>query len=187
MMARLLTCVIALLASTSWVHADSLSSRPIQSGGGGGSSLLASSSVAVSGANDTNENTLATITINNADIGANGCIKWSAILTNNNSATNKTWNIKLGGTGGTAYFTRNNLNTTGVTVSGFICNRNSASSQIGGLLSGMSHTGSSLTAASVTSTVNISTSTTLVITATKATGTDTMTMESYLVEKFPQS
>lgn len=186
MVTRILIGLIAIVGGASWVYADSLSSRPVQSGGGG-STLLASSSVAVAGANDTNENTLATITINNADILANGCIKWAAVLTNNNNANNKTWNIKLGGTGGTAYFNRNTLNTTGVTVSGIICNRNSASSQIGGLLAGMTHTGTAFTGASVTSSVNIGTSTTLVITATKTTGTDTMTMESYIVEKFPQS
>lgn len=179
-----LVLMFGLLSSA---YADSLSSRPVQSGGGGGSTVVAMSAVAVNAPADTNENIVATITIPANTLLANGCAKWWAVLTENNNANNKTWNVRLGGIGGTVYFTRNGLNTTGMTVAGVICNRNSASSQIGALTTGMTHTGTSFTGGVVTSSVNTAASTTLVITATKATAGDTMTVESYLVEAFPQS
>lgn len=186
-MQRLLLSVSLVLSLTATVYADSLSSRPVQSGGGGASTLIAMSAVAASAPADTNENIVATITIPANTLLANGCLRWRALLSENNNANNKTWNVRLGGIGGTVYFTRNGLNTTGMTVDGFICNRNSASSQIGSLTSGMTHTGTVFTGAPVTSSVNTASSTTLVITATKATAGDTMTVESYLVEGFPQS
>lgn len=142
--------------------------------------ILGSSAVAVSGAADTAENILATVTIPAGAMGLNGILRIYHNWTYTNSANNKTPRVRLGGIGGTVY--ASDVFTTTATWNDFrvIQNRGAANSQVGSKSS--SGIFASSTAAAITSAIDTSAATTLVFTAQKATGAETMTLEQYMVE-----
>lgn len=143
--------------------------------------LLGKSFVSVSGAADTNENTLATITVPANAMGANGAIRVWTLWTVNNNANSKTARVRFGGIGGTQYMVLSLAST--VTQQHVILfgNRNAANSQVG-FNSGIATAFGITTGAVTTSAIDTTSSTTIVITAQKGTGSDTMTLEAYLVE-----
>jgi hypothetical protein len=140
--------------------------------------VLGASGVAVSGAADTNENTLATITIPANAMGASGVLRIDTLWTHTNSANNKILRVRLGGGAGTAYaaFTVTTVATThGFTI---IYNRGVANSQVGTSTAPSATSGSAL----ITSAVDTTSATTIVITGQKASAGETLTLESYCVE-----
>lgn len=144
--------------------------------------VLGQSGAAVSApANDTNENILATISIAAGLMGANDSLEILTMWSYTASTNNKTLRIRLGGIGGTQYMNspRNSGTEVGLQLMHFIRNRNSVSSQVG-YQSG-TFTFSAATAAATTSSVNMANAQDLVITGQKATGTETLTLESYRV------
>jgi len=134
---------------------------------------LGVSAVGVSHTGNTNETVIATTVIPGGAMGSNGVLQiishWS--FTNNGNV--KTMRIRFADIGGTAF-----LSTTGTTglstqVFTLIRNRNNVASQ-NGFAGGAT--------APVTATVNTAVAQNLVFTAQLATGTDTLTLESLLVE-----
>jgi hypothetical protein len=69
--------------------------------------ILGASAVAVSGAADTNENILATITIPAGAMGLNGILRVYADYTVTNNANAKTLRVRLSGIGGTVLDSKN--------------------------------------------------------------------------------
>jgi hypothetical protein len=144
--------------------------------------VLAQSGAAVSGAADTNENTLATITIPAGAMGANGQVIVEAAWEMTSSANNKTFRIKFGGT---SYFnlalTTRTLLKTQVTIA----NANSASSQVGHNNGEVVQLGTSTAGAKTTSAVDTTAAVTLLITGQKASGAETLTLLWYRVLLYP--
>jgi hypothetical protein len=150
------------------------------SGVSGVTLVLASSYTAVSGAADTNENILATITIPANTLRAGDSLRVTPSWTVTNNANVKTARVRFSGIGGTIYMTQSLANQTSgasMTVIGI----RTTSSQLGGWAAAAivpSVSGSGLP----TSAADTTAATTIVITAQKATAGDTMTLEGYTVE-----
>lgn len=146
--------------------------------------VLGQSSVAVSGAADTNENVLATVTVPAGSMGLNGRLRVTALLTLTNSANNKTVRVRLGGIGG-SIFTSPVMTTSASTRFQIeIANRGAANSQVGGQQLGTGGWGISGNVVA-TAAIDTSADTTVVITGQKASAGETITLESYLVELIP--
>lgn len=133
----------------------------------------------VSGAADTNENTLATVTIPANSMGPNGSVEVDLLLTVTNSGNNKTVRVKFGGT---TYLAGVFTTSAQLALQCRITNAGTTNSQvgIGGNFVGYSGT----TAAVVTSAVDTTSDVTLLITGQKATGAEALTLESYSVKVF---
>ena len=138
--------------------------------------ILSSGGVQVSHTGDTNEFTLATITVPANAMGANGAIRVTATWSNNNSATGKTFRIKFGGNNYISGTATTNICTRAQTE---IHNRNATNSQVGGF-SAASGFGGSTTL--ITSAVDTTSAVTILITGQLALLTDTVSLENYLVE-----
>lgn len=138
--------------------------------------IIAQYAVGVTAPADTNENTLATITIPGGVMGANGRLYVEAYFTVTASTNSKTWRVRLGST---ALHTGSTASGTGVSVGimASIANRNSESSQVG---TGFTGNGVSATA-HPTGTVDTTADQTLTITGQKTTGAETMTLAQYTV------
>lgn len=141
--------------------------------------LLGASAVSASGAADTAENTLATITVPGGMMGANDYLEIHTAWSVTNNANVKTARVRFSSISGTEYLLTglaSYLNGRFITT---IHNANSVSSQKGGGPPG-GQVGVG-TSAIPTSSVDTSADTTIVITAQKATSGDTMTLERYSV------
>lgn len=143
--------------------------------------VLAQSSVAVSAAADTNENTLATVTVPANSMGANGRLRITALWSATNNANSKTCRIKFGGTNFMVASIGSNAT---AFVEIFIGNRNATNSQVGTQDSDAVVYRTS-TDTPTTAAVDTTADVTLLITGQKNTvAGDTITLESYLVELF---
>lgn len=142
---------------------------------------LANSAVAVSGSNDTNENTLATVTVPAGAMGANGVLRITALWSVTNNANAKTIRMRFSGAAGTVFYSQGLASLVSAHQMVLIRNRNSQSSQVG-FAAAVAATFTTTTGSPTTASVDTSAATTLLFTVQKATGTDTMTLESYEVE-----
>ena len=141
--------------------------------------VLGASGVAATGAADTNENILATITVPGGSLGPNGSLRIVTLWGVNNNVNVKTGRVRFSGIGGTVYGSIALASQVQGVLQTKISNRGSLASQVGGdaaVSFGVS------TNALVTSSVDTSADTTVVITGQKATGGDTFRLDSYLVE-----
>lgn len=130
----------------------------------------------------TNETVLATVTIPAGAMGPNGVIRVTTISTNTAlTGTNKTLRYRLGGISGTLFCSSGNTTNTASSLQRMIWNRNSESSQVGFI---STSTGSYVTGTGAlgTATVNTAVEQNFVITGLLADATETITLESYLVE-----
>lgn len=150
-------------------------------GANGSARILGASAVAVSGAADTNENILATITIPAGAMGLNGILRVEALWTVTNSANNKTLRIRYSGASGTQYI--GNVVTTVATARALvsIANRGVTNSQVA-MANSFNTMWGSTTNAVTTSAVDTTVATTIVITGQKASAAETITLEQYVVE-----
>lgn len=140
----------------------------------GRSYVLAKSGVGVSHTGNTNETTLATITIPAGAMGPNGQVEVEVVFSFPNSANTKTMRVKLGGTLASSTATTANASFQGKSR---IANRNSASSQVAPGALVMSTT----TSAVNTLTINTASAADITITGQLANSGETITLESYLV------
>lgn len=145
-----------------------------------GVTVLAASSAAVSCAADTNENTLATITIPPGAMGIDGILRITAQWTFTGSTNSKTWRVKFGGT------SYQDNGTTSASVTSLrsmteVRNVNAANSQKGSSLS-LTVAGSVPATAPTTSAVDTTAAVAVLITGTKGLAGETLTLDSYLVE-----
>lgn len=156
---------------------------------GSGDFILCASGVSVTTpASDTNENVTATCSIPAGAMGPNGAIRVTSYWTMNNNGNNKSVRVRFSGVGGTQYHSIAYSSNVSAAEQFMIFNRGSQSSQYGTPGGGLaSNTGlGSSTGVGTTSSVDTSQPTSLVFTCQKATGTDTCTMEAFIVEVFPR-
>jgi hypothetical protein len=147
-----------------------------------GRQMLSRSAAAITCPADATEDILATVAIPAGLLGVNGQLFIKTQWTCTNGANDKTFRVRLGGIGGTAF-----LNTTQTTILDYIAqtaiaNRNSASSQLGTLGSGLYGAGGSNF---ITGTIDTASAQDLVITGQKETSGESLILESYSVEVMP--
>lgn len=143
--------------------------------------VLAQSAVAVAHTGDTNETTLATITVPAGAMGANGSATVEALFSYTNSANAKTLRIRFGGTQMVSIAATTTVSTR---LQIRIHNRNATNSQVSvGFSPGFgSSTGPVITAAiDTTAAVNIT------ITGQLASAGETITLESHAAEIRPKA
>jgi hypothetical protein len=141
--------------------------------------LLGHSSVQTSHTGNTTDTTLATVTIPANAMGLNGRIRVSALWAYPNSANNKTCRIRFGGLGGTAIHSA--INTTSALYRALVevGNRNATNSQVcQSVTLNVGASGGTLVTAAVDTTAAVD----VVITGQLALGSETITLETYLVE-----
>lgn len=148
--------------------------------------LLVSSAVAVSHTGNTNETTLATVTIPAGIMGTNGGLLILSSWTTTNSANNKTPRIRLGGIGGTAFMAATYTSVATFSDSRRIRNRNSASSQVASTAAATAVPFGGTSSAIATGSVDTSVAQDLVLTGQLGLGTETITLESYEVWLLPE-
>lgn len=142
--------------------------------------ILAMTAVAAPNTGDTNENTLATITIPAGAMGLNGALRVTSVWSATNNANSKTIRLRLGGIGGTAFLAANIANAASARdTDRLVQNRGAANSQVSYAAASVAATTSSAT---TTGTIDTSVSTTLLITAQLGSAGDTVTLEGYTVE-----
>lgn len=138
---------------------------------------FAQNAVSSSHTGDTTETALATITIPAGTIGANGQVEVIALWSVTNNANSKTLKVKLGATAFTSVST---TSTGSFQTYTRIANRNSQASQVA-MAFGAGNAFASSGGANTTAAIDTSVDTTLTLTGTLAVGTDTVTLESYIV------
>lgn len=143
--------------------------------------VLATSAVAASHTGNTTETALATIALPAGAMGPNGVLRVTGVITGTNSANNKTWRLRLGGGVGTE-FASFALTTSGTGVlHRLISNRNNAASQVSMALNSTNAFGNSTTAPA-TGAIDTASAQDIVISAQLANSSETVTLESYMVE-----
>ena len=140
--------------------------------------VLASSAVGVSHTGDTNETTLATITVPAGAMGANGRLRITTVWGKVGTAGTFTVAHKFGGT--SFHSTSPAASTLASRFQVEISNRNSATSQIGAPPVGIGF--GNQTSANVTASIDTTSAQDIVITGTLGNSGDTLSLESYLVE-----
>lgn len=130
---------------------------------------------------DTNEDTLATITIPANAMGPNGMLRIAAMWAYTSSANNKTIRIRYSGAAGTAFFQTTQTTNSGFSATILIGNANATNSQIG-YLDSTSTTFGGAVVARPTAAVDTTVATTVVITGAKASAGETMQLVGYCVE-----
>lgn len=130
------------------------------------------------GPNDTNENTLLTLTLPAYTMGPNGILRIETLWETNNNANAKTPRVKFGGT---TLLTGTLASTAGFHDVRTVWNNNSNSAQRTYLHGGNGgwHTGST---APTTMAINTAADVTILITAQLGTGTDTIKLTAYSVD-----
>jgi hypothetical protein len=139
--------------------------------------VVGQSAVAVSHSGDTNETTLGTITVPAKSMGPNGRVRITTLWSHTSSANNKTLKVKFGST---VYTNVVDTTTASAWLTTMVANRNATNSQVGPA-AGMTGEGSS-TSAVVTSGEDTTANVTIAITGQLAVGTETVTLEAYVVE-----
>jgi hypothetical protein len=143
--------------------------------------IVDQSATAVSGAADTNENTLATITIPAGMMGPRDTIRLKLRVTYTNNANNKTFRVRWSGGAGTVVWGPTRTTQAGSTTTIWVANRGATNSQVYSSVSNNDASTADGNAGGTTA-VDTTAQTTLVITAQKANGADTVTLEDYLCE-----
>lgn len=124
-------------------------------------------------ANDTNENTLATITVPANAMGTNGTIELHTDFSQTNNGNGKTIRVRFSGAAGTILDAAGHASIANRAAHYLIQNENSASVQR------VVYAGNNISIYPTSATVDTTAATTIVITAQKATGTDTVTLRTY--------
>lgn len=144
-----------------------------------GVQILTRSAVAVSLTGSTSETTLASVNVPGGLLGLNGGLRVTMLFSTTNNANNKIPRVKLGATRFGQYAPASVPAMQWLTI---VRNRGSASSQIS---QGDNVTGIGSTNTPVTGAIDTTVDQPLVITGQLAVGTDTMALESYMVELLP--
>lgn len=140
--------------------------------------ILGQSGAAVSGAADTAENTLATVSVPAGSMGVNGVVRVTSLWSYTNSANNKTLRVDFGGFD----FLSNAATTTvGTQTLTLIRNRNATNSQVGFTNATFGAIGTT-TGTATTCAVDTTAAVSLTLTGQKASAGETLTLESYTVE-----
>ena len=114
-------------------------------------------------------------------MGANGILRIWPFWSFTNNANVKTARVRLGGIGGTQILNAVGANLGSIQQLQLLRNRNSQSSQVG-IPAALGNLFNGTSGAPLTATVDTSVAQDLVFTGQLASGADTLTLESYLVE-----
>lgn len=128
---------------------------------------------------NTNETTLVTVPIPAGIMGLNGVIQLTTVWSATNNANAKTIRARLGGIGGTAFLGASIASVASARDIRTIWNKGAANSQVSYAATSISQ---STTGATTTGAIDTSAAQDLVITVQLGTGSDTVTLESYIVE-----
>jgi hypothetical protein len=142
--------------------------------------LISQSAVAVPCGADTNEDTLATISLAAGLLGANGRVRVRAIFTCTSSANNKTFTVRYSGGAGTIVVQVVQTTISRASMIMDIANRNATNSQITTCSFITSSAASEL--APTTSAIDTTAATSIVITGQKASSGEVLQLESYVAE-----
>jgi len=153
----------------------------IDSPGKSGVVKLGGSGVAVPHTGDTNDFVFATIPVPAGVMGPNGILRITTFWSCTNNANGKTGRTRFSGAGGTIFQSIGLNSIATMRAGGEIANRGALNSQVGSTSTGW---GSSSNAP-VTAAVDTSVDQTVTITGQLTVGTDTLTLEYYLVEVLP--
>jgi hypothetical protein len=147
--------------------------------------VLASSGVAVPHTGNTNETALLTLSIPAGSMGANGWIQISSTWGFAGANNNRTPRIRLGGIGGTAFMAVAHASTI-LSFSDIrrIHNRHATNSQAGHNLASASGGVGASSGAIITGALDTTTALDLVLSGQLTNGSDTIILESYVVELF---
>lgn len=149
-------------------------------GAPGFATLMAQSFAAVSGAADTNENALATVTIPANTLGANGALFIETHWAFTNNANTKTLRLRFSGIGGTAIFSQGATTQQTGWARTMMANRGVTNSQFASSI--ITYVGNTIgNSIGSTAAIDTTAATTLVISGQKATAGDTLTLEGYSV------
>lgn len=148
----------------------------------GGVAIVGSSAAQVlAPANDTNENALATVTIPANSLGTDGALEITTVWSCTNSSNNKTVRVRFSGVSGTQFLAGVQTTITGVQYFTLIQNRGAANSQMGMQNTALGFASTSGTVPT-TASVDTTSATTLVFTGQKATGSEVLALERYMVK-----
>lgn len=158
----------------------------------GAGRIHAHSAVAQSLTGTLTETALVTSAIAAADIGVNGWVEVETVWSVTNNANAKTPRVRFGasgaGIGGTVFWAPSAItNVASVHHVAIIQNRNSASSQVGGLATANSTGYGTGAAAPPTATINTGNASEVVISAQLGNTGDTITLESYTIRIFKRA
>jgi hypothetical protein len=147
--------------------------------------ILAHSAAQVASTNTTSEEVLVTVAVPANAMGANGFLLADLVWNCTSNANVKTARVRFGasgaGTGGTVFNSPALTSTSGARFLARIANRNATNSQVGGSAP-TNITGLATGAANApTSAIDTTAASEIAVTSQKATGTDSMTLESYTV------
>lgn len=143
--------------------------------------LLAASGAAVSHTGNTNETILATVSLPGNTMKAKSALRITTLWTVNNDADAKTGRIRLGGLSGAQIMALNMASTVTYQLQHIVRNRDVINSQVFQVVTaGSSFTNSS--GSPGTASIDMSVAQDLVFTAQLASGADSITLESYMVE-----
>jgi hypothetical protein len=142
---------------------------------------LCKSAVANTAPADTNEDILAICTVPAGAMGSNGVLRITTSWSLSGNANAKTLNLRFSGISGAQYVNFAAANFSGGMTTTLIANRGATNSQAGASFTVFT-AAPVVTYVGQVSSVNTAAVTTVVITCQKATGSDTCTLESYLVE-----
>lgn len=145
--------------------------------------VLGSSAVASSGPADLAENILATVSVPGGAMGVNGALRVKCMWTHTGSTNSKNWKVRLGGIGGTPFFSNGDTTAsiTELMSETLIQNVNSQSTQKG-LTRALTNVGSIFVTTKQSGAINTASTQTLVITGAKGSAGETLTLDSYTVE-----
>lgn len=144
-------------------------------------SIIAASAVPVSHTGSTAETVFATIPIPAGTMTATAALRITTLWSYTNSANAKTGRVRLGGVSGTQFLSVAHTTTASFSDSRLIRNRGVVNSQVG-TATGSTASAGSTSAAVTTGTVNMAVAQDLVLSGQLALGTETITLEAYLVE-----
>lgn len=143
--------------------------------------VLGASAVAVSHTGSTDETVFATVSIAAGAMSANAILRITTLWSYTNSANNKTGRIRLGGVSGTQFLSVAHTTSASFSDSRLIRNRGATNSQVCTASASVSSAGTTGLAVT-TGTVDMSVAQDLVLSGQLALGTETITLEGYLVE-----
>jgi len=143
--------------------------------------VLAASAVASAHTGDTAETVLAGITLPGGAMGPNGLLRITSVFSFTNSANTKSMRYRLGGLAGAALMSVSSTTSASMMTQRLVQNRNSQASQVSGPPGFANSFGASGNPAA-TSSVDTASDQTIAITGQLASSSDTITLESCLVE-----
>lgn len=144
--------------------------------------VLGASGVQSSLTGTTTETAIISVSVPGGAMGPNGLLRVTTQWSCTNNANVKTARLRIGGIGGTAVYGAALTSTAGAFMQRNVANRNSQSSQVFSFGTASANSFTTVTTAATTATLDTSATWSLVLSGELAVGTDTISVEQYIVE-----